>query len=105
MVGGYGEYEALNTEGEGGSRFGFGLTYVARYPGDLSSGLGFELGGKLGMTFAGMGDPDSQFGTDFGVFLGPIIQIAPNVGSHSITRAAPALAPVCARVWFRSSRR
>lgn len=79
MVGGYGEYEALNAEGERGSRFGFGLTYVARYPGDLSSGLGFELGGKLGVTFATLGDFDSQFGADFGVFLGPVIQIAPNM--------------------------
>jgi len=79
MVGGYGEYEALNTEGEDGSRFGFGLTYLGRYPGDLSKGLGFELGGALGFTFADLGDLDSQSGLDFEIFLGPVIQIAPNM--------------------------
>ncbi|MBN2104224.1 hypothetical protein JW835_09320 [bacterium] len=79
MVGGYAEYEALNTEGDDGSRIGFGLTYIGRYPGDLSNGLGFELGGTLGFTFANLGDLDSQSGIDFGILLGPVMQISPNM--------------------------
>jgi hypothetical protein len=78
MIGLYLDYETLNTEGEDGGRLGFGATWLSRYPQNLK-GLGFELGGTLGITFASLGTLDSQFGPDFGIFLGPVLQVHPNI--------------------------
>lgn len=78
MIGSYLDYEALNTEGEDGTRIGFGFTALGRYPQNLEI-LGFEFGVTLGFTFASLGDLDSQKGPDFGIFLGPVLQIYPNI--------------------------
>ncbi len=79
MVGGYAEHEALNNPIENGSRHGFGVQYLGRYPEDFSSGIRLELGGMFGLASASLGELDSQFGVDYGVFFGPVIQINQNL--------------------------
>ena len=65
----------FNTEGDDGSLTGFGICYMGRFPEELSGGFGFEFGGSIGLAFFNADDLDSQFGGDFGIFLGPLVEI------------------------------
>jgi hypothetical protein len=75
FLGTYLDYEIINAEDETGSRTGIGICFMGRLPEDLSGGFGFELGATLGLAFVGGDEMDSQFGGDYGVFLGPVIEL------------------------------
>lgn len=79
----YAELETIDLSVESGTRLGGGFAFSSRYP---ARGTGFQVGGTVGLSYASIGDLDSQIGLDYSASLGVVWQYSPtmDIGVHAV---------------------